>query len=380
MHLMVFAIGLLFILGLMPPIRAQDPTLEQQALNYITNILPLDFSNYQLSEPKTDTFNNTSDIFIFYDLASDSRKLHAVVQFTAGKFVELDLRPISGHPSTGVYENRTLAAIHALEGFGKTNQLDASPFTKTFSALGSSRNVTYGNLTLTQGVFSIPNTVNSTIYHWSYTWNGLEYAGLNLEFNYGLFYRLRSSLDHALGNTDVKISQDQAEKIAANYLLTNVFSKPKNNDTIIFANNITLDSSRMTLSSQNSNVYVPCWLMLYDQSSLCLSVNVLAASGQASAQMLGTPLSIVGVNPNPVEWNENQATIHQSTTTPSAVSQPTSSQQTNSTSNLPSNTSNQQANSQLISTSNFFVIAGALILAIIVITCIFSVQRYRKQV
>ena len=360
--------------------RAQDPTLEQQALNYITNILPLDFSNYQFSEPKNDTFNNTSDIFIFYDLASESCKLHAVVQFTAGKFVELDLRPISGQPSTGAYENRTLAALHALEGFGKANQLDVSPFTKTFSALGSSRNVTYGNLTLTQGVFSIPNTVNSTIYHWSYTWNDLEYAGLNLEFNYGLFYRLRSSLDHTLGNTEINVSQDQAQKIAANYLLTNVFSKFKNNDTIIFANNITLDSSRMTLSSQNSNVYVPCWLMLYNQSSLCLTVNVLAASGQASAQMCGTPLSVVGVNPNPVEWNENQATINQSTTTPSAVSQPTSNLQTNSTSNLPSNTSNQQANSQLTSTSNFFVIAGALILAIIVITCIFSVQKYRKQV
>ena len=116
----------------------------------------------------------------------------------------------------------------------------------------------------------------------------------------------------------------------------------------------------MTLSSQNSNVYVPCWLMLYNDSSLCLTVNVLAASGQASAQMLGTPLSVVGVNPNPVEWNENQATINQSTTTSSAVSQPTSSLQTNSTSNLPSNTSNQQVNSQLISTSDFFVIAGAL--------------------
>ena len=133
MHLIVFAIGLLFILGLMPPMRAQDPTLEQQALNYITNILPLDFSNYQLSEPKTT--NMTSSVVVTYELTSDSCKLSTVVQFTDGKFIELDLRPISGQPSTGVYENRTAAAIHSLEGFGKANQLDESPFTKTFSAL-----------------------------------------------------------------------------------------------------------------------------------------------------------------------------------------------------------------------------------------------------
>jgi len=197
--------------------------------------------------------------------------------------------------------------------------LDTSRFVKTLNMLGSSTNVTDGNLNLSVSGFKLSYVVDATIFQWTYSWKGIPFAGLSIEFEKGSFYRLRNDLDHTLGDTTVNITRNQAIDIASNYLASYIFTQASTNRTVTFSGNQTLQDAHLDYAVLNNNTFIPCWLVLYNLGTTLsdgyVTVAVLAGSGQISdVQANGSSLHVIASNPAKTETEpSNQSAQAQST-------------------------------------------------------------------
>jgi hypothetical protein len=134
--------------------------------------------------------------------------------------------------------------------------------------------------------------VNVTSFHWTYTFNGVQYLNVILDFENGVFHKL--SDDRAIftiGGTDVSITKEQAIETAKNYVSSHSFTL--SNGTEIGGFDVAEAQAEANLVSglKKDAVMYPMWnvVLSFHQEHVGddLWVSVWADTGEVSECMFG---------------------------------------------------------------------------------------------
>jgi hypothetical protein len=149
-----------------------------------------------------------------------------------------------------------------------------------------------------------PETVD-TIFRWIYTVNGAGYTAIGVTFRNGDFYALRDDRGiYKIGNTDVKITKEQAVDLALKYVQTYSYTGITGSDEKpeyieISGFNITKENITAELNTypRESSTLYPYWSVQlpltenYPGNVWALLVSVWADSGET---FLCQPLAVGG--------------------------------------------------------------------------------------
>lgn len=232
----VAAIVFLFVLLMFGPltVNAESPSspnkaLEEKALAYIENVLPLEIKQYTVNLSShsfsLDTSNRRTDIFSF-TLTSSGSILTVNFNFKDGVFhaCQLDARQpgaINARPDANLVE----AAKNILNKHQNQTGLDSKELIEMLDNANLTKNqtVTYGNLTLTisnktghrlyliNGEFHIDNVyaVNINTFHWEDAPLGKKALDVRIAFENGVFHSI--SDERVINRNDTIITETEPQ-------------------------------------------------------------------------------------------------------------------------------------------------------------------------
>lgn len=182
--IIIISFLLVSVLAVLQSVKvAKASSLETRSLDCLKAVLPIDFSQYSISlngtYPVEYTFSSNGSVFI------------TVFQYQNQALDTIDLRVLSGSviPSRS-YSNLTDAAADFLLRYSTFTGGNMSALIRILSLINGTEiaagtTVILGNLRLDAAKFVIPESVDSTVFHWTYLPDGSDVI---LNFNYGLFY------------------------------------------------------------------------------------------------------------------------------------------------------------------------------------------------
>lgn len=216
-------------LGTLSVAYSAASTTQEKALSFISNVLPLDMTKYTCTltqyglTPPSAEGEPTIEI-VDYTLESTGSKLIISCSFSDKVFTGCLLIQQSGSIlSDRPTDNLIDSARDFLEKYQTYTGDDLSGMISTLSNADATKNMTTtaGNIKLAILSQKVdPETVD-TIFRWTYTVNGADYTALGITFRNGDFYALRDDRGiYKIGNTDVKITKEQAIDLALKYVET----------------------------------------------------------------------------------------------------------------------------------------------------------------
>ena len=301
-------------------VNSETLTVQDKALAYIENVLPLDIKRYNITLenhymlPPEVAGTSTTEA-VNYILTSNESRLRVHFMFENGVLYECTLIVEAGSViSARSYANLTDMAKDILEKYQAHTGADTA---KPISMLDmidetKSRNVTSGNIDLSVSHLVIPDVVNDTSFLWTYVFNGAEYTHVLLSFNKGVFHILRDDRAiYTIGSTDVKVTKEQAIDIAVKYI-----------EKYSYWFNETEDRAVAGLAScpRNGAVLYPFWSVVLDFNQAYggdISVRVWADSGEVfECYQGGSPLRIDDSNPQPTPTPQPENSASSTATQP----------------------------------------------------------------
>jgi hypothetical protein len=268
-----------------------------------------------------------------YTLEAAGSKLLASCSFSDKVFTGCLLIVQSGSIlSDRATDNVIDSARGFLENYQTYTGEDLTEMINTLSSADATKNMTTtsGNTKLqilTQAID--PETVD-TIFRWTYTVNGADYTAIGVTFRNGDFYALRDDRGiYKIGNTDVKITKEQAIALALKYVETYSYtgvtgSEEKPEYVEIRGFNITEESITAKLNTypKESSTLYPYWSVQlplkenYPGNVWALSVSVWADSGEV---FLCQPLAVGGSLSDALVPGEQDTTIPPEEPSPTTI-------------------------------------------------------------
>ena len=207
---------MLFTLGWVSTARCELATIDEQALTYVENVLPIGFAHYQITNnsyelPEMPNATYRSDAVTFILNSSDSL-LFVNCMFRDGVQYTCDMRVQRGLPEYVRDCSNLLEVARAIiEGHQSQTGVDCSYLLETLDMVTTTENVTTvtsGNvkLTVSSGHLPIPmglqmvngtlhldhyETRNVTSFHWASAVGDEEQIIFSLGFDNGNLYSLR---------------------------------------------------------------------------------------------------------------------------------------------------------------------------------------------
>ena len=306
---------------------AQDTTLA-----FITNVLPVDISRYNVTFAKYHETemppylsNGVPLETVTYTLESEDGVINVNCMIEHGVLTHCMIEPKNGSiVSDRTYANLVDAAESFLENYQTHTDDNIQEMKATLTGVESTRNMsrTSGNIKLTiQNVESSRSptnwglVTNKTSFRWVYTVNGVKYTELELTFRDGMFSSMSNNRGlYEIGDTDVKISKEQAIKAAMNYIKNYSYTMPGGGEVSDFEVNEDRTTAELTASPRESTLY-PFWTVMlylnqtYPGSVYALRVGIWADSGKVSFcnnQAAGGLSSDADLNYDSAQLEENQ--------------------------------------------------------------------------
>ncbi len=306
-------IALIGLLGTLSIAHSATSTTQEKALSFVSNVLPLDMTKYTCTltqyglTPPSAEGEPTIEI-VDYTLESTGSKLIVSCSFSDKVFTGCLLILQSGSIlSDRPTDNLIDSARGFLEKYQTYTGDDLSGMINTLSNADATKNMTAtaGNIKLAILSQKIdPETVD-TIFRWTYTVNGADYTALGITFRNGDFYALRDDRGiYKIGNTDVKITKEQAIDLALKYVETYSYTGITGSDenpkyVEISGFNVTKENITAVLKTypRESSTLYPYWSVQlplkenYPGNVWALLVSVWADSGVV---FLCQPLAVGG--------------------------------------------------------------------------------------
>jgi hypothetical protein len=301
-------------LEMLPVAYSATPTVQEKALSFISNVLPLDMSKYtttltQYGKTPPSTESGSTTEIVQYSLEANGSRLMASCSFSDSIFTGCILTVQSGPIFPSKHTSNTIES--ARDFLGKYQIYlgsDLSEMMNTLSTADISKNmtITSGNTKLKVLSYIIePETVD-TIFRWTHTVNGADYTAVGITYRNGNFYALRDDRGlYKIGSTDVKISKEQATSLAIEYLqnysYTGITGSDENPKYIeISGFNITKESITAELNTypREASILYPYWSVQiplaenYPGNVWALRVSIWADSGEV---FLCQPLAVGGI-------------------------------------------------------------------------------------
>ena len=324
----VLLVALIGLLGTVSAAQSATPTSREKALSFVSNVLPLDMTKYTstltqygLTPPYAEG-EPTIEI-VDYTLESTGSKLIASCSFSDKVFTGCLLILQSGSIlSDRPTDNLIDSARGFLEKYQTYTGDDLTEMINTLSNADATKNMTTtsGNIKLKILTQTIdPETVD-TIFRWTYTVNGADYTAIGVTFRNGDFYALRDDRGiYKIGNTDVKITKEQAIDLALKYVETYSYTGvtgSEENPTYVEISGFNVTKENITAElntySRESCTLYPYWSVQlplkenYPGNVWALLVNVWADSGEV---FLCQPLAVGGSLSDALVPGEQDTTI-----------------------------------------------------------------------
>ncbi len=289
---------LVFVLPIIqvPQAYSVESTAQDKALSLIEYVLPIDISQYSITLTK---HSNMSELTIFtqehvtYTLESEESMfdLHFTIKNGVLTLCFVGIKNgsiISDRP----YANLLEAAGCVLEKYQHYTGDNLEEMKRMLNYADATKNMTLisGNLTLTIRNTNTPFAGDQTSFRWRYTFNGVDYTGLELSFSNGAFSSISDNRDiYQIGDTTVNISKEEAISIAMDHVKNYSYDMP--GDVTISDFNVTEDRAVAWLTTSPREPYTlyPLWKVMlyldhrYPGSVFGLSVSLWADSGNVSS-------------------------------------------------------------------------------------------------
>jgi hypothetical protein len=236
---LVAAFVLLFSsIAYVPKTQAVVSSNQNKAIFFLSNIVKIDLSKYDVKLTE-DIHSSSSNESLVYGLHSSLlNQGTAIFRFYDGNLGDCAIYSnfgslIYSQPSSSLYN----LSLRILQGYQKwTDDSQIQGLVKFLENVGSVRNASEvsGNVT-----YRISAKEGFTTFQFSNTFNNVEYTGVALTV-YGtgavIFDDSRNFL--TIGDTSINISQDQAIKLAENYVRNYSYTPTLSNGTKITMSNL----------------------------------------------------------------------------------------------------------------------------------------------
>ncbi len=371
----IFFLIIITSVGTLSVAYSATTTIKENALSFISNVLPLDMTKYNstltqygLTPPSAEGYPTTE--LVDYTLEANESKLVASCSFSDKVFTGCLLivqkgSILSEKPSDNLIDS----ARSFLEKYQAYTGDDLIDMINSLSHADATKNMTTtsGNIKLSILSQKVgPETVD-TIFRWIYTINGAGYTAIGVTFRNDDFYALRDDRGiYKIGNTDVEITKEQASNLALKYVQTYSYTGITGSDeepeyVEISGFNITNENITAELNTylRESSTLYPYWSVQlpltenYPGNVWALLVSVWADSGDV---FLCQPLAVGG------NLDDQTALT-------------TSDESTSSTSELPIDVSQPESNS---STPETVLLVGLAVAAIGLATVVIIVKKRKK--
>ena len=300
--LTVFLLIALAMLGGVPLAHSSLSTASDKSLAFIENVLPLDISRYSVTlrsygVPElpdlglTQPFHGEQEI-LTYDLKAEDSMLEVICTLQDDVLYSCNMYTMQGSViNDRQYSDVTDAAVSFLQKYQSNSKMDSTELITTLSKVDPTKNVTEtsDNLKLTVTHQDLSGTWfgDSTDLRWVKTYSGCDYLSIAVSFQDGVFsgfidYRQL----YSIGDTTVKISEEQAKKISLEAIKT--YSYSMSNDWIVTDFEVKEDeiSANLQARIKDGNVFYPAWSVVlplngvYPGSVRELLVGIWAGSGE----------------------------------------------------------------------------------------------------
>jgi hypothetical protein len=371
----VFVLTLTLVVINMNSAFSAELTIKEQVQTFLKDVARFDVARY--SQARESLINWTSEaglpnrVSVYYSFEdADGKEVGVACEFRNNALVICDIYAMDGQPVlyTQTYANNldaiksTLDKYQTYSGFSSIQEI-----TDTLNAVTETKNMTAttGNIKLT-----VSTTEVSTTYNWKYIVNGLDTRNqINIGFENGVLVKFYDGWTrYTIGNTDVKVSREQAFQIAMDYAKDFSYGFAGTMvGNFTFKEEPKVADLNMDVRA-NDTVY-PLWTVtlpldkVYPADITAIRVMLWADTGEVVHITPSGPLG------NPSDGEEPAASTAPSTEPSSSLSptqQPTSE---------PSNSESEQANTPITT----YLIAGALAIAVAVILSVVVTNKRSKH-
>jgi hypothetical protein len=299
----VFIAAALVSFGAIPLNNSSVSTAHDKALAFIKNVLPIDFSRYNVtlksygapklpSEIGSDPLKGFETEVLTYVLESKEGTLQVICTVKNGAVSSCLLEVVRG---SVILDRHYSDPIDAAEGFLKKYQsyykTDLADMVNILHNVDSLKNTTLisGSLKLNIEIKSSSTTAfsNTVRFRWTRVYNECEYLVLDIAFLNGVF---QGMVDHrvtyVIGDTSVNISKEQAIEIAMKYVKNYSYLMPDMTRVSNF--NVSKDraDAKLLPTVRYANVLYPYWSVTlylnetYPGGVYALLVGVWADNGE----------------------------------------------------------------------------------------------------
>lgn len=289
----VFLLAIFASLGEISLLHWSVSTAQDKALAFIENVLPIDSSRYNITlrnygVPKLPDIGSYKqrdaepEEILTYSLESKDSVLDVICTIKGNVLYICNVYVVNGSVITDrPYANLVDVAQSFLEKYQAYSKIDSTEMIDTLSDVDPTKNttITSGALKLTVTHKDLSDTVfgDSINFRWVRTFNGCDYPTVNVVFRNGVFSGIIDQRAiYSIGDTAVNISEEQAIKIAMEYIKN--YSYRMSDDIVITDFNVTEDRTVASLipTVRESNVLYPYWsVTLYLNQTYPGSINAL---------------------------------------------------------------------------------------------------------
>lgn len=382
---------LLFVLilpfGVSQTVNAETTasSIQEKTLSFMQDCLLINLNEYNVTLLQDDVTPPSKpdypmEALVSYAVESKDARLTVSCIFQNDVLTGGTLKVTFGSASAGLlHADLKAAADSFLTNYGDYTGDNPIELVTALSSVDVlvNKTVVVGNTKLDVTLYS-----TETNFRWSYTANGVDYTSLSVTFRNGVFYSFRDDRYlYKIGDTTVKVTEEQATKTALNYIKTYSYTalngstdNPVNVKVAGFDVNESLTTAKLNTDLRGSDTLYPYWSIqltlnqFYPGNVWAFQVRIWADTGEVFKCL---PLAVGGSiddasNSNPPE---NSALTQPSQQTPSDSSTPQTSTSATSTSN-----EEQSHNSNLATAA---IAATATILGIIIAATL-TIKKTRK--
>ncbi|MFW6117223.1 MAG: hypothetical protein ACOC6G_01395 [Thermoproteota archaeon] len=298
----IFLLAIFVILEEVSIVQSSISTAQNNALTFMEDVLPVDFSRYSLTLrnygvpelPDLGSYQHDDDKreILTYDLESKESSVDVILTFNNGLLYMCQVSAREGSViNDKSYSSTVNAAKSFLEKYQVYSGMDSSEMVAMLSGVDPTENTTRisGNLKLIITHKDLSDTAFGDVinFRWVRVINGCEYLATGVTFRDGDFSSfIDQRARYSIGNTTVKISKDQAIEIAMEHIQN--YSYRMADNLVISDFNITESRTTATLKPtvREDNVLYPHWSITlylnqtYPGSVTSLLLGIWADSGE----------------------------------------------------------------------------------------------------
>jgi hypothetical protein len=272
-------------------VSLEHNTTTDKALSLINNVLPLDISQYNVSLFSYKKMPvNTTEEYVTYKLSHNGEEVNIQCSFKDGRLFTLIATALNGSKlifaepklDTATLTKDILTKYREFTGDDRLSDMVNLLDKNTVDSINST--ITEGNLEL-----EVTNDSRGTNFYWKHVFSGCVYDEISIYFQSERRFLMGDSQSRfKMGNTEVRITEEQAIDIAMSYVKNYSYEATGGNGEKIFVSGFNVSRETATAElrpAPRDGLLYPTWrvevplLGLYPGHPVAFSVTIWADSG-----------------------------------------------------------------------------------------------------